>query len=48
MWGPSNEEEKQNCDGMLLLLLHGCIALAKMYPDQIQMKYVDTKGTNGK
>lgn len=47
-WEPSNEEEKQNCDGMLLLLLHGCIALAKLYPNQIQMKDVDTKGTNEK
>ena len=47
-WNPSDEAEKQNCEGMALLLLHGCIALARRYPDQIQVKGVNTKEENEK
>ena len=47
-WGPSNEAEKQQCEGMSLMVLHGCIALEKMYPNQIQVKGVDTKEENEK
>ena len=47
-WAPSNDAEKQQCEGMGLLVLHGCIALARRYPDQIQVKGVDTKEENEK
>ena len=47
-WSPSDEAEKHNCEGMALLLLHGCIALAGRYPDQVQVNGGDTKKEMGK
>lgn len=47
-WSPSDEAEKHNCEGMALLLLHGCIALAGRYPDQVQVNGGDTKKETGK
>ena len=47
-WSPSDEEEKHNCEGMALLLLHGCIAIAGCYPDQVQVNGGDTKKETGK
>ena len=47
-WSPSDEAEKHNCEGMALLLLHGFITLARRYPDQVQVKGVDTKKETGK
>ena len=47
-WSPSDEAEKHNCEGMALLLLHGCIALAGRYPDQGQVNGGDTKKETGK
>lgn len=47
-WSPSDEAEKHNCEGMALLLLHGCIALAGCYPDQVQVNGGDTKKETGK
>ena len=29
-WSPSDEAEKHNCEGMALLLLHGCIVACRM------------------
>lgn len=45
---PSDEAERQQCEGMGLLLLHGCVALARLYPDQVQVKGVNTKEENEK
>lgn len=47
-WSPSDEAERHNCEGMALLLLHGCIALAGRYPDQVQVNGGDTKKETGK
>ena len=47
-WSPSDEAERHNCEGMALLLLHGCIALAERYPDQVQVNGGDTKKETGK
>lgn len=47
-WSPSDEAEKHNCEGMALLLLHGCIAIAGRYPDQVQVNGGDTKKETGK
>ena len=47
-WSPSDEAEKHNCEGMALLLLHGCIAIAGCYPDQVQVNGGDTKKETGK
>ena len=47
-WSPSDEAEKHNCEGIALLLLHGCIELAGRYPDQVQVNGGDTKKETGK
>lgn len=47
-WSPSDEAERHNCEGIALLLIHGCIALAGRYPDQVQVNGGDTKKETGK